>query len=624
MKTLNKVIYTLSFTLLFVLGCGDDEDTIAPVDPGGPSTPEPSVIISDEVVALSESDSINVVSLDTLNERILIRQSNLVDSMAVGEILVAPPSSAFPFGAMRRINVIETMADGGVILTTEAAALTDVFEKASFSINVPLTLDDTLKSLTFTNRLTTVLYDNDGNLSTKHDQLRSLGETTSDIRFICDVDIDGSSLLYAKIGFGLNNQTEVELRAGAKASGMAAIPDNIAEAWQLRLLGEWNFTPIVVVVGGLPVTVTPSLCVRAKAKAAIEGYLSTKTSTSLDSEIFVEYTPSNGFQGFIENEPSYTQPIFEAATTVQGSIGMDFEAKVKTAGVFTVGAKLSPVVTAKGTCTTNSFTCPWSLKGKLSLAATVNASVFSRSLFSTEASVVLNEQTFADGEFIPANGSFVDERDGERYDWVKIGEQVWMAEDLRYTAGGTIGYDFFDVESIDNPEYIISTGFRYYDTQIYTDADNVMADEVMDGENFTSNVPSGIRGICPSGWHLPSAGEWEILISNFSSNTHAARLLLDPDVRWEVFGPGNVEIPNPGPVAGETSSGLGIQPIGRLVTNDPPQSLGVGAYGLYASASLKMDPANQGRWSMQSYQIRADNIVRIFGSGGHACRCVKD
>ncbi len=36
----------------------------------------------------------------------------------------------------------------------------------------------------------------------------------------------------------------------------------------------------------------------------------------------------------------------------------------------------------------------------------------------------------------------------------------------------------------------------------------------MNGASSSSNVPSGVQGICPSGWHLPSDEEWKILEGN--------------------------------------------------------------------------------------------------------------
>jgi len=33
----------------------------------------------------------------------------------------------------------------------------------------------------------------------------------------------------------------------------------------------------------------------------------------------------------------------------------------------------------------------------------------------------------------------------------------------------------------------------------------------MNGELSSNSVPSGVQGICPDGWHIPSDGEWKIL-----------------------------------------------------------------------------------------------------------------
>jgi len=41
----------------------------------------------------------------------------------------------------------------------------------------------------------------------------------------------------------------------------------------------------------------------------------------------------------------------------------------------------------------------------------------------------------------------------------------------------------------------------------------------MDGTPSSSASPSGIQGVCPSGWHLPSDDEWETLASFVAAET---------------------------------------------------------------------------------------------------------
>jgi uncharacterized protein (TIGR02145 family) len=86
--------------------------------------------------------------------------------------------------------------------------------------------------------------------------------------------------------------------------------------------------------------------------------------------------------------------------------------------------------------------------------------------------------------------TFTDSRDGEVYTTVQIGNQCWMAENLRYNASGSY------LNSA-NP----STNYgRFYDWAT-----------VMNNSTTSSSNPSGVQGICPSGWHLPSDSEWNEL-----------------------------------------------------------------------------------------------------------------
>lgn len=92
-----------------------------------------------------------------------------------------------------------------------------------------------------------------------------------------------------------------------------------------------------------------------------------------------------------------------------------------------------------------------------------------------------------------SKGTFTDARDGHVYQWVKIGEQVWMAENLAFKTE-TGSWAYYEDESN------VAVYGRLYDWAT-----------VMDGSASSSLSPSGVKGVCPEGWHLPSEGEWNQL-----------------------------------------------------------------------------------------------------------------
>lgn len=120
----------------------------------------------------------------------------------------------------------------------------------------------------------------------------------------------------------------------------------------------------------------------------------------------------------------------------------------------------------------------------------------------------------ADGMPCPSTPTVAD-HEGNIYNTVKIGNQCWMRENLRstYYADGEPIPAGNSNTSYTNPYYydsgisipLVERGYLY----------NWPA--VMHGASSTEANPSGVQGICPDGWHLPSNAEWSQLINYLGS-----------------------------------------------------------------------------------------------------------
>lgn len=113
--------------------------------------------------------------------------------------------------------------------------------------------------------------------------------------------------------------------------------------------------------------------------------------------------------------------------------------------------------------------------------------------------------------FIP---NAVADIDGNSYDAVRIGEQVWMASNLRTTryANGDAIPEGQTTSSTEPYRYTPSTNVAEYG-YLYNWA------AVMQGASSSTANPSGVQGICPNGWHVPSDAEWSQLTGYVGSHS---------------------------------------------------------------------------------------------------------
>ena len=90
-------------------------------------------------------------------------------------------------------------------------------------------------------------------------------------------------------------------------------------------------------------------------------------------------------------------------------------------------------------------------------------------------------------------GYYTDPRDGYTYKTIKIGNQIWLAENLRYLPQMGNGYYVYDYNGNDVTEANQTPNYKKYGV-LY----NIVA----------------AKEACPNGWHIPSDDEWKELELN--------------------------------------------------------------------------------------------------------------
>ncbi len=212
--------------------------------------------------------------------------------------------------------------------------------------------------------------------------------------------------------------------------------------------------------------------------------------------------------------------------------------------------------------------------------------------------------TSAASTYDVVTGTLTDSRDGQTYRTVKIGDQVWMAENLNFVTDNSWCYN-------DESDNCAKYG------RLYTWAAAVGRDEDECGYEHTCGLGSGdIRGACPKGWHLPSQAEWEALIvavdgsitEYTSSNTAGSK--LKSVTGW--YDDGN----------GEDTFGFSALPAGYR--NNYGGNFGYGGLGVYFWSSTEDDSDHACSMFLDHDYDNAD--LGDYGSkyDGFSVRCLKD
>lgn len=204
--------------------------------------------------------------------------------------------------------------------------------------------------------------------------------------------------------------------------------------------------------------------------------------------------------------------------------------------------------------------------------------------------------------------------DGNNYTAVKIGSQWWMAQNLKtskFADGTPIEYFTGTYERTPITKY--KKYFFYYNDdskfnatygKLYSWA------AVVNGVHDSSKNPSGIQGVCPDGWHLPSDVEWTQLLNHLGGKDVAGGSLKEE-------GTAHWKSPN---VDATNASGFTALPGGYR--NFDGKFISLNETGYWWTTSQ----FNEDNGAYVKIYNRKASVTQIvaYKENGYSVRCVKD
>ncbi len=210
--------------------------------------------------------------------------------------------------------------------------------------------------------------------------------------------------------------------------------------------------------------------------------------------------------------------------------------------------------------------------------------------------------------------------DGSSYNTVTIGTQVWMAENLKttkYRDGSLIGTTpdpATDISAETAPKYQWAYGGNETNVVTY-------------GRLYTYYAVTDARGVCPTGWHVPSDAEWTTLHDYLSANGFAFLGIIGSDdiAKSMAATSGWTTDPTAGNVgnnqASNNASGFTALPGGYRGIDGVYQQ--IGNQGHFYSSTASITP-NQSLYRSIDFNNAILGPHDFRSANGYAVRCLKN
>jgi|WetSurMetagenome_2_1015567.scaffolds.fasta_scaffold22898_3 uncharacterized protein (TIGR02145 family) len=195
--------------------------------------------------------------------------------------------------------------------------------------------------------------------------------------------------------------------------------------------------------------------------------------------------------------------------------------------------------------------------------------------------------------------------DGNTYKTVKIGNQIWMAENLRttrYSNGDAI------------PQVASDTNWAKLTDGAYCWYNNDVVNKINFGALYNWFSVQDSRNIAPTGWHIPTDAEWTILETYLGGVSVAGGKMKSPAI-WQS--------PNTG---SDNSSGFSAFPGGyRNGVYGTYEQINIQTYWWSATEyDLIVLDVKSAWFRVVGYDYTAINRTTINERSGFSLRCIKD
>jgi len=208
---------------------------------------------------------------------------------------------------------------------------------------------------------------------------------------------------------------------------------------------------------------------------------------------------------------------------------------------------------------------------------------------------IWDERQFTTSIKLDSAGSFTDSRDGNTYEYVTIGSQIWTSENMKFL-----------------PQVSRYSGYSFTDPSYYVyDFRGITVTRAKRTDNYdTSGVLynwEAAKTACPEGWQLPFDEEWTVMSEFLGVD---AGLKIKSTSGWKDNGNGN------------NSSGFNALPAG-LINQYGSHFAYIEEDTYYWSASPDPDNSEYASfWFLSHWSDHFDQISH-YRNAGYSVRCIK-